>query len=63
MLRLERMLDLVNVVVDMSDVRRTIADIFYFSLGFAIMERADGTTVRQRIGSHFCKMYQGTQRI
>jgi hypothetical protein len=32
---------------------RTIADVFDFTFGFAIMERANGTTVRQRIGSHF----------
>lgn len=61
MLRLERLLDVVYQVL--VEVRRTTADIFDFTLGFAFVERAGGTTVRQRIGSHFVGMYQSTQRI
>lgn len=61
MLRLERLLDVANRVL--VEVRRTIADIFDFTFGFAFVERAGGTTVRQRIVSHFGRMYQSTQRI
>lgn len=59
MSRLKRFLDLVHVVVDGSDVRRTIADVVDFTLGFAIMERAGSTAMRQGIGSHFGKVYHG----
>lgn len=40
------------MLVERGSMGHTIADVFNFTLGFTIVESANGTTVRQIIGGH-----------
>lgn len=43
---------------DGGSLGRTIADVFDLTLGFTIMKGANGTTVRERVESHFVEGYR-----